>query len=786
MAWSQPLVRVEKLSIDTSITKTTKDSAKADTSSADSVDWNSRSFKYNLELEQFSLMGTALLKYHGAVLRADTINLDNQNEFVTAIGHPRIQDRSEPEISGYRLRYNHKKRVGEMYYGSTQRDGQSFNGVEVRRQQGGGVMIARGDFSSCDNLEDQHFYFYSRRLVLEPNEKVLARPVVLNIGGVPMAVVPMVVVPLGKGRRSGFIKPKIGGDQQNGFYIQDIGYYWAINDYLDFKTLGDLVEGTRGTFDDANLEADLQYSKRLWLNGDISGRTYLQEFNPGNSGWEINFKHDQRITPDGKKMLVGNGRIVSSSQILDKALNEEQAIQQTANARLGYSHQLDWNKARLNVSASQDYNLGTEKQERELPHASFNYSAPLVPIETNDYWDASGDALDDTKWYEKWNYSVGTEWSAYTLKNPKDTSAINDSLTFVGSKNSLGLSGKYSLLEYFNLTPALDYANYWSLHSYTSPRQGLHRNENPAEAMIHKGNASLTLDTKLYGIANPNIGRFQKIRHTVSPSVNYVYTPRIRDDSLFAVHPKFPVSLGQEKAQTVGLSLGNDIDIKVLQPDTGKDKKEKSQSYKPLSANTSVSYNFEADGRKVSDIPLSLRSEIIKNHNLSLNMNYRPYDDYTDSAHRNTLTTPILMSWSTGWRQDISLGGKMSSGVFGESGPIDRKAWSGGMAYSFEYRANRVSKTTFQRSLSHALDGNLKFKPTPGWDVAYETAFDFNKGGFSRHSFNITRELHCWRMVFNWRPVGIGAGWDFRIFIIDIPDIKIESGQNNIRRASRK
>lgn len=798
LARSQSLYKLPN----TVLTKPVEVAPKIDSNSStsDTVNWSSANFQYLKEDERFHLYGKAYLKYQGATLTADTIFLDNKEQVVLAHGVPLIKDKEQPEIIGYGLRYNHKKQIGEIYYGTTKQDKQMFNGTEVRRQATGEILISRGDFSSCDDPEEQHFYFYSRRMVLEPKKMVLARPVVMNISGVPVAVAPMVVVPLGTGRRSGFTRPKIGGDQALGFYMRDLGYYWATNEYMDLKVVGDIIEGSEGTFEKTNLASEFRYHKKNTLSGNVSGTAYLQEFNPNNSGWEVNFGHDQKLTPDGTQTLTGNGRFVSSSRVLSEALDESEAINQTAEAKLGYSKDFAWNRARLRINGSQNYNLTTGKQIRDFPSATFAFSAPLVKLSESDYWDAPGMATDETRWFEKWNYSISTDFSGYSTVAGKNTSGqlepaqASDSLFLVGTKTTGTLSGQYSLLAHINLTPSINYSNYWSLYSATGdsgrPEADFSPEQGRVGDQLHKFNTALSANTKFFGIANPNIGRFEKIRHTVSPTVSYTFVPPIDEKESFYPHPRFAVDKRQKYAQNLGIGLDNDVDIK-LKPSSAQNKntsstttQEKSTSLKIFRLTSNVSYNFVEEKRPFSSIPVNFSSEVVKNIPLNFRSTFQLYDDY--SSEPNKLTTPILMNYATQWRKDFRVAGNLSSGVWSTNTPaLTSENWSGNLSYGFDYNANRVSATTFEKKLTHSFNANLAFKPTPQWNVGYNTRFDFASGDFAQHAFDISRTLHCWKLDFNWTPVGLSRGWSMKLYIIDIPDIKLESSQTNIRRVNR-
>ena len=113
-----------------------------------------------------------------------------------------------------------------------------------------------------------------------------------------MAILPMAVVPLGKGRRSGLVQPKIGGDQSQGFYLQNLGYYWAISDYMDLLTTGDVFEGQSGTFDNTDFNVKYQWYKRYVWNGSINNQLKVPQFDASRSGDILDFTNDLKITPD--------------------------------------------------------------------------------------------------------------------------------------------------------------------------------------------------------------------------------------------------------------------------------------------------------------------------------------------------------------------------------------------------------------------------------------------------------------------------------------------------------
>lgn len=778
----------------------------------DTVEYQSARIRYRND--RFSLAEGAWLTYKGSRLEADSIVYFHERDLVEAFGAPLITDKDNPPILGYRMRYNIKRRVGEVYWGSSKKGNQVFNGMEVRRQRSGAIYIARGDFSTCDEKPDQHFYFYGRRMIVEPNSKVLSGPIVMNIADVPVAVLPMLVMPLGSGRRSGFLQPKFGGDQAQGFYMQGLGYYWAISDYTDFLVSGDLVEGEQGTFSNTNADARYNVHVRNVFSGALGGKIYVRDFEPNTTGWMVDFSADGNITPDGRQTIKGSGTFQSDPNVVaNNALNDEDRTKQTANANLGYRRQFDWNQATLNVDASQVHNLTDDLIDRNIPNASFSVGGPLFPameIDEDEFTDSVAFA-DEPFWRKlSWNYS--NQLNVNQVQKPRTVAPPGDTSTYAGYRDNLSFSGKYNFMQYINFTPSLNMNQLWSLTSKTGDtadpvRVAFDPEEGEVGDYFFGWNTSANFDTKLYGIAQADsgsawFGLLQGIRHVITPGMRLTYAPEIDTNEHFAANPKIGGSPFQSEQRTVGLSLANDVDLKFAQADTSK----KAEPYKLLTTTSSIDYNFARKQREWSDIPTTLSLYVTRNIAFTVNLNHTLYDDYAFGEEaKNAITAPILTSYGFGWRKGLSLGGDFSSGVrtqdmqgFADS-KYSKTPWSMDLNYSFAFSAARVGtdggmqwerffgfSEVYRVTRTHQASGSLRLNPTREWQLSYDTDYNFAEGEFSRHNFAINRKLHCWDMNFRWTPVGLSAGWSFVIRIIDLPDIKLETADIAGRKAVRR
>jgi lipopolysaccharide assembly outer membrane protein LptD (OstA) len=352
--------------------------------SNDTLEYHAVDLEYNVLSKTFNLNNKAQLKYKTATLSGDTVVFSQKDRTIEVRGNPVFRETSQPTLASYKMRYNLSTKVGEIVYGTSYMDNQQFNGTVIRavtiqsadtlKEQR--FLIERGDFSTCSNPEHQHYAFYSRRMVMKPKESVTARPVVLNMGEVPVAILPLMVSPLKGGRRSGILTPKFGGDQSQGFFMNNLGFYYAPNDYWDAQLFAEVLEGTAADFGGSNLNGAIYYNKRYVLDGNVRAKGY---WNDGTlwEDYDIHFNHSHNITPDRSKTMNGSGSFVSRKDLRrEKGIDEQTVLNQQANAEMTYYQRIGDNK-NITVKARQDYNLQTGLIQRQVPDIQFRASGPL-------------------------------------------------------------------------------------------------------------------------------------------------------------------------------------------------------------------------------------------------------------------------------------------------------------------------------------------------------------------------------------------------------------------------
>jgi len=792
LSYSQELFRFELEKRGQADTTQNKDTGwLAEDGSSDTLEYRAVDLEYNVLAKTFNLNDKAQLRYRTATLNGDTIVYSQKAKLIEVIGNPIFRETSQPTLASHRMRYNLSTKVGEIIYGTSYMDNQQFNGTLIKavtiqsadtlKEQR--FLIERGDFSTCSNPEHQHYSFYSRRMVVKPKESVTARPVVLNMGEVPVAILPLMVSPMKSGRRSGLLIPKFGGDQSQGFFMNNVGYYLAPNDYMDEQLYGNIVEGSTADFTKSNLNNEFRYNERYKLDGFVNATGY---FNNGTfwRDYDIRFKHSQNITPDRSKTLNGEGSFVSRQNLRQQnGIDEKTILDQQANAEMTYYQRIGDNK-NITVKTRQEYNLSTGLVRRQLPDIQFRASGPLFES------DMSGENIDPPFW-EKINYSYQNHLNNHVVRAYDSLKAIDTTAYYTGFSDNLSFNYTGTLFKVLNVTPSLNLAGDWTAREYTSPNDSVNNKRNrfafdPSKneygQYYLKGNGSLQLATKLYGFWLPEWGRFTGVRHTLSPTVGYTYAPELDTNKAFFPHPLLGQSAYQKKQQTVNFRLGNDFDMKYLlmNADTASestDKDDISKNLRILTSNHSTSYNFAADSFQWSPITSTFGLQVLENYIFSVNTTHKFYHLFEDDPKK--VRVPQLTDWNYGLSYRFDWSGDFNAGLPSRNGKYRYKSWSAGVDYTYAFSSTRVGKNTFMDEYRQYAMLSAAINPSRKWNLQYSSQYSFEEGQFTTHSLQFSRDLHCWKMDFTWRPAGAAPGWSFSIYVTDLPDIRLSASNTN-------
>ena len=249
---------------------------------------------------EIRLNGSAIVDREGSILEADSVDFFQDDCLLLAHGDPALFD-NETVLVG-----------GGMEYNTCERRGIIANAL-TKLQQFGVDWFMRGELAvdsastrvygagtnitTCDHPV-QHYHFAAGSIKWVSNNLLVARPAVLYIRDVPVMWLPFLFQDMRQGRHSGILVPRIGINDvfrsNSGYKRQftNIGYYFAINDYVDFQASLDWFSGTHTA-----LNGEFRYR---WLNRFVTGSLGIARIFeagvdglPGGRSMRLQWNHQQ-------------------------------------------------------------------------------------------------------------------------------------------------------------------------------------------------------------------------------------------------------------------------------------------------------------------------------------------------------------------------------------------------------------------------------------------------------------------------------------------------------------
>jgi LPS-assembly protein len=229
-------------------------------------------------------------------LFADEVTVDLDDQILVATGGVLLMEGMN-RLEGDRIEYNYRTNLGVITNGRGILDsGLSFSGVEIRREGERQYAVRDGRFSGCracqPEPETPDWEFRFGEATVYQDELITSRDASLWVKGIPALYSPVAALAIGP-RRTGFLIPRVGYGNQDGFTIRQ-PFFWAISRSQD-ATFTPIYRTKRG------FEIDGQYRYVLGerSRGELNAR-YLHDLEPGtappNRG-EVHWIHNSVLTP---------------------------------------------------------------------------------------------------------------------------------------------------------------------------------------------------------------------------------------------------------------------------------------------------------------------------------------------------------------------------------------------------------------------------------------------------------------------------------------------------------
>jgi lipopolysaccharide assembly outer membrane protein LptD (OstA) len=786
----------------------------------------SDSIEYELVRRTMFLHGKASLQYKDLGLKAEEMDINWNTATLNARGvvdtsdstgrHyrglPQLMDGGET-YDGSVVSYNFHTKRGKIDLGKTSIDRGRYTGEAIKKTEEKVLYVRDGRFTTCE-LDHPHFYFQSPTMRIKVQEEIVVRPVYLFIADVPVFALPFGVFPAHRGRHSGLLTPAFG-ESRRGRYLTNLGYYWAMNDYMDLKARSDVY--SKGGY---TLYADFRYALRYYFGGTLSasfGREISGE--PGDPTYSdsrvynIRMNHHQQIDPTSQ--LLVDLTFISGNYYQQTSTNWNDLLQQNIVSNATFTKSWEGSPASLTVNVRRDQNLypqpGSVELTTVLPSVLFNLS------QTYPFRSRKATGLSSQQWYEMIGVSYGGQFTnRQTRTLALDSRALDDKRWGAQHALSINASPKAG---YITVAPFLNYRETWYGES-------VEKEVNPADSQLvtstrHGFNAIRTFDmgvsasTKLYGMFRPGIFGITGIRHQVVPSLTYSFQPDFSDarfgyygtyvDTAGKVqrYDKFEGSVfggaSSGKRQALSFSLGNVFEMKTAPTDTSQQEKK----IQLLNVGLGLSYNFAADSLRLSDLSLDFRTNAAEILSLGGSARFNFYQFAIDPAnpqrgHRiNTFSAAAGGPLASLTAFSISVGTRFSgektktsaghertaedsarqvqrsryAGLYEERDPDFSIPWNLDLTWNFS-QSQQDPRYIYRSSTMGVRFG---FNLTEMWKITASANYDLVRRAFSAPYITVYRDLHCWEINFSWVPTGANRNYRLEIRLKDpmLRDLKV-------------
>jgi lipopolysaccharide assembly outer membrane protein LptD (OstA) len=380
-----------------------------------------------------------------------------------AKGSPEFKQGSE-EFKMDSMYYNFDTKKAKIYTIITQQQDGFLHGESVKRMPDNVVYISKGKYTTCD-AECPHYYLSLTRAKMLTGNKIIMGPSYFVLADVPMPLgIPFGYFPTSSNRSSGILIPTYGEETTRGFYFREGGFYLALNDYFDLTLTGSIY-----TLGSKEIGARSNYYWRYHFSGNFNLRYAINQIGEkGTSTYRehratsIQWTHSQDPKFSPNKTFSASVNYTSSSyrQYNETTLND--ALTNTTQSSVSYSQSFPGTPVSLSVAATHSHNTRDSIITLGLPTMSINV-ARVTPFKRKE-------RVGELKWYE----NIGLPLSIY-LENKVTAKEYeyNDMDNLIQNKMRNGLryntslSVPFTVLKFFNLTPAISYNGRAYLQSIT-------------------------------------------------------------------------------------------------------------------------------------------------------------------------------------------------------------------------------------------------------------------------------------------------------------------------------
>jgi hypothetical protein len=765
----------------------------------------------DMKSSRFYLYGRAQVNYQDLQLNAGEITFVQDSSLVTAapsydtlgvaLERPSFIQGQE-KFTYDSMQYNFKSKRAIVRNARTQYGEGFVHSTQVKRNPDQSIYGMNSIYTTCA-LDTPHFGILARKIKVIPNKVIASGPANVMIEQVPTPLfLPFGLFPISQNQRSGFKMPMYTIEEARGVGLQQGGYYFAINDYMDFLLLGDIY--SRGSY---NVNGIGTYTNRYKYAGTL-GLAYA--YNKQGEKWEkdaafskdfkVNWQH--RSDPKSRPGLNFTASVEFGSATYNQfnTYTANQILQNQYNSNISLQKSWQNKPYSLTLSSRHSQNTQTRQVDVTIPEVNF-YIAQFNPLQSKG---SSG-----SRWFEKismqYNLNSVNRISFIDSNFSFDKLALNDFEN--GIKHNIPISASYNVLRFINMSFGANYNEYWltkqSYRLYNAESDRIDTNIYDGFYTARDFNAGINANTRIYGVKMFQKGKLAGIRHVLSPNIGLTYTPdfaaapyrygykTITDEGAPYYAPVYENGIGYipstqfgDFSSLVTFGLDNNLQIKTR---TDKDSTGTKNIRLIDNFTLSSAYDIAADSFQWSDINVRFATMLFNIINITAGAAFNPYVfDTVQKRDVNRLLLDEGKSIARFTNATASVGGSFRSKPVGDRNTQPETKtdeyerllsygmysdyadfnipWTFSFSYTMSLAKNYLPLSNKDTLVSnHAVMFNGDFNVTPRWKFIYTSGYNITLGQLAVTQLEILRDLHCFQMRLQTIPFGPRKNFTFTL-----------------------
>jgi hypothetical protein len=777
------------------------------------VTYSARDSIYNdVKRKQVHLYGDASVKTEDISMKAGYILIDlEKNEMEARYAYDADSNRVEfpvftdgaQEVKAATVRYNFDTEKGYIQELAIKQDELFLYMGVAKRQPNDEIHFKEGRFTTCD-LEEPHYHFQLSRAIMIPEERIVTGPMNLWIAGVPTPLgLPFSVIPQQKERTHGILFPEIVPQSLYGFGVQNLGYYFPINQNLQTSAYVNLY--SRGSW---GVRDVLDYSKRYGFSGslDVGFQQFRSGFPSKDANNKLSITWNHRKLPKSNPYWDFNSNVNFISDNKSKnnldPLNE-QYFNNSFNSDINLNRNFPGKPITTGLKISVRQNSQTKNVGLTSPQFNLNVSR-VFPFKNvvrgTKGWQQAISRIGVTYAFEGVNRA---SFRDSLLQNFNAPAISNNFMN--GFQQAMSIQTSAALFKNtVKINPSINYStklNFQQIQKSYDPLTNKTITDTISKTGVaHELSFNVQATTMLYSYYKFVGKKKPLLRHIATPSLGFRYVPQLNTlitDSVgvnqnLVTYSPFERSIYQSGASKaagmITFGVNNTFELKRMSAKDTLTGFSKTRIIDMFSVNGS--YDLMKDSMKLSDIDMNLRISPFEWINFVANSSFSPY------AYDSTGKTLGIYALSngqslgrimrTGLTTTLTITSKESRKKIDENKQNVIENWNSDLNY-YALHPEWIMDFTipWKVSLSHVysintntaisalqpdkytqiqtlvVNGDISF--TKRWKIGGNVNFDVKNPRITNARITLSRSLHCWAMSFFWTPIGGNKSFLFSI-----------------------